>query len=330
MIPVSRETTFLEATLEAVREEMARDDRVFAIGEDSGVRGGSFPIFKGIAQEFGDHRLIGTPICEGATTNTALGAAMTGMRPIVGLHFADFMLRAMDEIGDQVARARYTFGGQCDAPMVIRAYDGVVNSAATQHSGAHEAIFAHFPGLKVVMPSTPADAKGLLKTAIRDDNPVIFLEHKRLLRTRGPMPDGEHLTPFGQAAVRRSGADVSIVGYGIMMAQALAAAEQLATDGIDAEVIDLRTLVPLDEETVLASVARTGRLVVTHESWRRSGFGAEVAAIVAEKGFADLRAPIMRVAGEDVPVPFSPVLEQRVIPNAEGIVAAAHSACAHG
>lgn len=330
MIPVSRETTFLEATLEAVREEMARDDRVFAIGEDSGVRGGSFPIFKGIAAEFGDHRLIGTPICEGATTNTALGAAMTGMRPIVGLHFADFMLRAMDEIGDQVARARYTFGGQCDVPMVIRAYDGVVNSAATQHSGAYEAIFAHFPGLKVVMPSTPADAKGLLKTAIRDDNPVIFLEHKRLLRTRGPVPDGEYLTPFGQAAVRREGTDVSIVGYGIMMAQALAAADRLADDGIDAEVIDLRTIVPLDTETLLDSVARTGRLVVTHESWRRSGFGAEVAAVVAEKGFADLRAPIMRVAGEDVPVPFSPVLEQRVIPNAEGIVAAAQSACAHG
>lgn len=327
---MTNEVTFLEATLEAVREEMRRDDRVFAIGEDSGVRGGSFPIFRGIAEEFGDDRLIGTPICEGATTNTALGAAMTGMRPIVGLHFADFMLRAMDEIGNQVARARYTFGGQCDVPMVIRAYDGVVNSAGTQHSGAYEAIFAHFPGLKVAVPSTPADAKGLLKTAIRDDNPVIFLEHKRLLGTRGPVPSGEHLTPFGKAAVRREGSDVSIVAYGIMVAQALAAAEHLASDGIEAEVIDLRTLVPLDESMLLASVAKTGRLVVTHESWRCNGFGAEVAAVVAEKGFDDLRAPVMRVASEDVPVPFSPVLEKRVIPNADGIVAAARDACTHG
>lgn len=314
--------SFIEATLEAVREEMRRDERIFAIGEDSGIRGGSFPIFKGIEEEFGPNRMIGTPICEGATTNAALGAAMTGMRPIVGLHFGDFMLRAMDEIGNQVARARYTFGGQCRVPMVIRAYDGVVNSAGTQHAGAYESLFAHFPGLKVVVPSNPADAKGLLKSALRDDDPVVFLEHKKLLNARGEVPEGEHLVPLGQADVKRAGSDVTVVAYGIMVSRALEAASELAEEGVEIEVLDLRTIVPLDREAVLASVRRTGRLVVSHESTRRAGYGAEIAAIVSEHAFDALRAPIIRVANRNTPVPFSPPLEAAVVPQAADIVAA--------
>lgn len=320
--------TFLDATLEAVREEMRRDDRIFAIGEDSGIRGGSFPIFKGIEEEFGSHRMIGTPICEGATTNAALGAAMTGMRPIVGLHFADFMMRAMDEIGNQVARARYTFGGQCEVPMVIRAYDGVINSAGTQHAGAYESLFAHFPGLKVVVPSQAGDAKGLLKSALRDDNPVVFFEHKRLLGTRGEVPEGEHVVELGKADVKREGGDVTIVSYGVMISRALEAAERLAGDGIDVEVLDLRTIVPLDVDAILESVRKTGRVVVAHESTKRAGFGAEIAATVAELAFDALRAPIVRVANRNVPVPFSPPLEAAVIPDTDELVEAVRGVAA--
>lgn len=315
--------TFMEATLEGVREEMRRDPRVFAIGEHSGVRGGSFPIFKGIAEEFGDNRLIGTPICEGASTNAGVGAAMTGMRPIVGLHFGDFALRAIDEIGNQAARARYTFGGQCTIPMVIRAYDGAVNSAGTQHSGAYEAIFAHFPGLKVVVPGVPSDAKGLMKSSIRDDNPVVFLEHKRLMNTKGEVPDGEYTIPIGKADVKRQGRDVTVVCYGIMVLRALEAAEVLAGEGVDVEVVDLRTLVPLDKETLLASVAKTGKVIVAHESTKRAGYGAEIAATIAEEAFDRLRAPIVRIANKNVPVPFSPPLEAVVLPGSSDIVAAA-------
>ena len=317
--------TFLEATLDAVSEEMRRDERVFAIGEDSGIRGGSFPIFRGIEEEFGRERLIGTPICEGATVNAAVGAAMTGMRPIVGLHFGDFMLRAVDEIGDQAARSRYTFGGQCSVPIVIRAFDGVVNSAGPQHAGAYESIFAHFPGLRVVVPSVPRDAKGLLKSAIRDDNPVVFLEHKKLLNTRGEVPDGEYLVPLGEAEVKREGSDLSIICYGIMVLRALEAAETLADEGIEAEVLDLRTLSPLDTGAIAGTVEKTGRVVVAHESPRHAGFGAEVAATIAEIAYAALRAPIIRVAGRDVPVPFSPPLEAAVVPSVGDVTAAARS-----
>lgn len=317
--------TFIEASLDAVREEMRRDELVFAIGEDSGVRGGSFPIFRGIAEEFGPHRLIGTPICEGATTNAAIGAAMTGMRPIVGLHFSDFMLRAVEEIGDQAARARYTFGGQCSVPIVVRAFDGAANSAGPQHSGAYESIFAHFPGLKVVVPATPRDAKGLLKSAIRDNNPVVFLEHKKLLNTRGEVPDEEYLTPLGEAEVKRHGSHLTIISYGIMVTRALEAAEMLATEDIDAEVLDLRTLSPLDRQAIVGSVERTGRVVVAHESTMHAGFGGEVVATIVELAYPALRAPIVRVANRNVPVPFSPPLEAAVLPTANDIASAARS-----
>ena len=317
------EMTFLQATLEAIREEMRRDDRIFAIGEDSGIRGGSWPIFQGIEEEFGRDRLIGTPVCEGATVNAALGAAMTGMRPIVGLHFDDFMLRAIEEIGSQVARARYTFGGQCSVPLVIRSYEGIAGSAGTQHSGSYESIIAHFPGLKVVVPSVPSDAKGLLKSALRDDNPVIFLEHKTLLNKKGDVPEGEHLVPLGVADVKRSGTDVTIACYGVMVSRSLEAAETLASwYGTEAEVLDLRTLAPLDREAIVASVRKTGHLVVAHESVRHAGFGGEVVATVAELAYDALQGPVIRVAVPEVPIPFSPPLENTIIPRADDVVAA--------
>jgi acetoin:2,6-dichlorophenolindophenol oxidoreductase subunit beta len=315
------EMTFLEATLEAIREEMRRDESIFAIGEDSGIRGGSWPIFKGIEEEFGPNRLIGTPVCEGAATNVALGAAMTGMRPIVGLHFDDFMLRAIEEIGSQVARARYTFGGQCSVPLVIRSYEGIAGSAGTQHSGSFESIIAHFPGLKVAVPSVPSDAKGLLKSALRDDNPVVFLEHKTLLSKRGEVPEGEYTIELGLADIKRQGTDVTIACYGVMAIRALEAAEELAAEGISAEVLDLRTLSPLDRRAIATSVSKTGRLVIAHESTRHGGFGGEIAATAAELAYDALEAPIVRIAVPDVPIPFSPPLERSIIPGATDIAA---------
>jgi pyruvate dehydrogenase E1 component beta subunit len=320
------EPTAMEACLRAIRDEMRRDERVFVIGENSGITG-SLPIFKGLPEEFGE-RVVGTPICEGSVTNAALGAALTGLRPIVALFFADFMMRAMDELVSQVARVRYTLGGQGSAPMVIRAYDGVVSSSGTQHSGSYEGMFASVPGLKVVIPGTPRDAMGLMTSAIRDDDPVIYLEHKRLLAMRGAVPDG-YVCPIGAAEVQRPGGDVSVVCYGIMVSEALAAAERLADeDGIDVEVVDVRTLAPLDLDTILASARRTGRVVVATEATRFAGFGAELSASVAELAHADLRAPVARVGSADTPVPFSPPLEQAVTAGREEIAAAVRRVCA--
>jgi pyruvate/2-oxoglutarate/acetoin dehydrogenase E1 component len=314
-----REITFSQATLEAMEEEMERDDRVFVMGEDIARQGGIFGQFKGLPQKFGYDRVKDTPISETAIIGAAIGAALAGMRPVADMHFADFMGVAMDELFNQMAKIRYMFGGQTTVPVVVRAPDGIVNQAAAQHSQSIEAWFLHVPGLKVVAPSNPADAKGLLKSAIRDDNPVIYFENKVLFRQKGPVPDGDVLTPIGKANVVRKGTDVTIVSYSIVLHTALAAADMLEKEGIQAEVIDLRTISPIDKETILESVAKTGRLAVAHEAVKIGGVGAEVAAIVAEEGLDYLDAPILRFGAPYVPVPFSPPLEKAYMIKPEDI-----------
>ncbi|SDF45363.1 alpha-ketoacid dehydrogenase subunit beta [Sporolituus thermophilus] len=322
-----REITFSEATLEAMAEEMSRDERVFVMGEDIARQGGIFGQFKGLPQKFGLERVIDTPISETAIVGAGVGAALAGMRPVVDMHFVDFIGVCMDEVFNQMAKIRYMFGGQCTIPLVLRAPDGIIRSAAAQHSQSLEAWFLHVPGLKVVIPSNPADAKGLLKAAIRDDNPVLYFEHKALFPMKGPVPDGEHLTPIGKANVSRPGRDVTIVSYSLMLHRALEAAEKLAADGIDAEVIDLRTISPLDKETIFNSVAKTKRLVIVHEAVKTGGVGAEVAALVAEEMIDYLDAPIRRLGAPFVPIPFSPALEKLVKITAEDIARAVRDVC---
>ncbi len=317
-----REITFSQATLEAMAEEMRRDPTVFVLGEDIARQGGIFGQFKGLPQEFGYERVLDTPISETAIVGSAVGAALTGMRPVADMHFADFVTCAMDEIVNQAAKIHYMFGGQARLPLVVRAPDGVVKSAGAQHSQSLEAWFVHVPGLKVVAPSTPYDAKGLLKAAIRDDDPVLYFEHKALFAMKGPVPEVEHVVPIGKADVKRRGRDVTVVTYSIMVHRALEAAEELAGDGIDVEVVDLRTLAPMDVETVLESVRKTKKVVVAHEACRRGGAGAEIAAIIAEEAFDYLDAPVERVGTLDVPIPFSPPLEARVVPRKKEVVEA--------
>lgn len=317
-----REITFAQATLEAMAEEMRRDPTVFVMGEDIARQGGIFGQFKGLPQEFGYSRVIDTPISETAIVGAGLGAALTGMRPVVDMHFADFLGVAMDEVFNQIAKIRYMSGGQCKIPIVIRAPDGTVRSAAAQHSQSLEAWFIHVPGLKVVVPSTPYDAKGLLKSAIRDDNPVLYFENKVLYRMSGPVPEEEYLVPIGVAEVKRPGRDVTIIAYSIMVVKSLEAAERLAAEGIEAEVVDPRTLWPMDWETLAASVRKTKRAVIVHEATRTGGVGAEIAATLQEICFDYLDAPIARLGAKHVPIPFSPPLERHVIPQVEDIVAA--------
>ena len=307
-----RQISFSEATLEAMTEEMQRDSKVFIMGEDIAAQGGIFGQFKGLPQKFGKDRVLDTPISETAIVGAGVGAAMAGMRPVVDMHFADFIGVCMDEILNQMAKARYMFGGQCSMPLVLRAPDGIIRSAAAQHSQSLEAFFLHIPGIKVVIPSNPADAKGLLKAAIRSEDPVLYFEHKGLFPLKGPVPEGEHIVPIGKAAVSREGSDVTLVSYSMMMHRVLEAAEALEKDGISAEVIDLRTISPLDMETIYKSVAKTHRLVVIHEAVRTGGVGAEIAARVAEEMMDDLDAPIRRLGAPFVPVPFSPSLERLV------------------
>lgn len=304
-----REITFAQATLEAMAEEMRRDERVFVMGEDIARQGGIFGQFKGLPQEFGFDRVRDTPISETAILGAAVGAALAGMRPVADMHFADFMGVCMDEIFNQMAKIRYMFGGQCTVPVVVRAPDGLANRAAAQHSQSIEAWFLHIPGIKVVAPSNPADAKGLLKAAIRDDNPVIYFENKVLYRELGPVPEGEYIVPIGKANIAKEGKDVTIISYSIAMKQAFKAAEILAKDGIDVEVMDLRTISPYDKETILESVKKTHRLVIIHEAVKQGGVGAEIAAFVAENAIDYLDAPILRFGAPFVPVPFSPPLE---------------------
>lgn len=301
--------TFAQATLEAMQEEMRRDSAVFVMGEDIARQGGIFGQFKGLSDLF-PGRVLDTPISETAIVGGAVGAALAGVRPVADMHFADFFGVCMDEVFNQMAKVRYMFGGQAKVPLVVRAPDGMVNSAAAQHSQSVEAWFVHIPGIKVVAPSNPADAKGLLKAAIRDDNPVIYFENKVLYKESGPVPDGEVLCEIGKAKVVREGRDCTIVSYSIGMKAALGAAALLEKDGIYCEVIDLMTLSPWDKEAVLASVKKTHRLCICHEAVKQGGMGAEIAAVIAEEAMMYLDAPIRRYAAPFVPLPFSPGLEK--------------------
>jgi pyruvate/2-oxoglutarate/acetoin dehydrogenase E1 component len=322
-----REITFSEATLEAMAEEMERDERVFVMGEDIARQGGIFGQFKGLPQKFGADRVRDTPISETAIVGAGVGAALAGMRPVVDMHFADFITVCMDEVVNQMAKIRYMFGGQCTIPLVLRAPDGIIRSAAAQHSQSLESWFLHVPGVKVVIPSNPADAKGLLKAAIRSDDPVLYFEHKALFPTKGPVPDGDHIVPIGKANVVRQGSDVTIVSYSMMMHRVLEAAAELAGRGIEAEVIDLRTISPIDNETIFASLAKTHRLLIVHEAVKTGGVGAEIAARVAEDGLDLLDAPIARLGAPFVPVPFSPNLEKLVKISAGDIAQKARELC---
>jgi len=315
-----REITFADALTEALLEEMRRDERVFIMGEDVGRFGMIYIAHPQIWKEFGDERVRDTPISENAIVGFALGAAVTGMRPVADIMFCDLMAQAMDQVVNQTAKIRYMFGGKIKVPLVIRTSLGGLRSAAAQHSQHLEAWFTHVPGLKVVVPSTPFDAKGLLKTAIRDDNPVIFFEHQQLMRATGSVPDEEYLIPLGEADIKREGKDLTVVATSLMVQRVLKAAEELDKQGIQIEVIDPRTLSPLDKKTILESVQKTGRLLVVHQACTTGGFGAEIAAMVAREGFEFLISPIHRLGSLDVPVPFSPVLENFVIPNEQKIV----------
>jgi len=317
-----KQMTYAEAIRDGMRVEMKRDPNVYLYGEDVGMFGGCFGVTAGLFEEFGPERVLDTPISETAIVGSAVGAAAAGLRPIAEIMFVDFMGVCMDELLNNAAKMRYMFGGKAKLPMVVRTPCGAGMSAAAQHSQSLEAWFTHIPGLKVVMPGTPADGKGLMAAAIRDDNPVIFIEHKQLLGVSGDVPEGEYVVPIGKADVKREGSDVTIVAWSWMLQKALAAAETLAQEGINAEVLDPRTLVPLDKEAILKSVGKTGKLIIVHEAVRTSGFGGEIAALVAEEGFDLLDAPIKRVTAPDTPIPFAPVLEAAYLPSEEKIVSA--------
>ncbi len=316
-----RELRYAEAIREALRQEMRRDPRVFLMGEDIGVYGGAFGVTDGLLEEFGPERVIETPISELAIAGAAVGAALAGMRPVIEIMFMDFITLAMEQIVNQAAKIHFMFGGKASVPIVVRTPAGAGTGAAAQHSQSLEAWFVHVPGLKVVMPSTPYDAKGLLISSIRDDNPVIFIEHKLLYRTKGFVPEEEYTIPLGVAEVKRVGRDVTIIATSLMVLRALAAAEKLAQEGIEAEVIDPRTLKPLDIDTIVNSVKKTGRALIVHEAPLTCGIGAEILACVAEsEAFYYLQAPIKRLAGRNVPIPYNRILERSVIPQEEDII----------
>jgi pyruvate/2-oxoglutarate/acetoin dehydrogenase E1 component len=315
-----RELTYWQALQAALRAEMQRDPSVFLMGEDIGEYGGAFGVTRGMLAEFGPERVRGTPISEATIVGAATGAALTGMRPVVEIMFMDFLTLAMDQLANHAAKFRYMYGPQARVPLVVRTPAGGGRCYGATHSQSLEAWFLHVPGVKVIAPATPADAQALLTAAIRDDNPVLCVEHKLLYATSGPVPDTTEPVVIGQAAVRRAGSDVTLVAYSYYVGVALQAAEQLATDGIDAEVLDLRTLAPMDTNAILDSVRKTGRLVCIEEGTRSGGVGAEIAARVAENAYEYLDAPIRRVAAADVPIPFSPALEPMALPQKEDIV----------
>jgi pyruvate/2-oxoglutarate/acetoin dehydrogenase E1 component/TPP-dependent pyruvate/acetoin dehydrogenase alpha subunit len=319
---VKRSCPYWQALNEALREEMLRDPGVFVFGEDVGTYGGAYGVTRGLISEFGEKRVIDTPISEAAIAGAALGAAMAGMRPVAEIMYADFTTLAMDQLGNQAAKNRYMFGGGADMPLTVRTQGGVGRGGGAQHSQSLEALWVHLPGIKVVMPSTPYDAKGLLKAAIRDQGPVIFIEHKMLYGVSGPVPEKEYLIPLGSADVKRAGKDVTVVAYSRMALLALEAAETLAAGGVDVEVVDPRTLKPLDLETILASVRKTGRVVCVTEACRTGSFAAELASRIQEQAFDWLDAPVRIVAGADVPIPVAASLEAACIPRVEDIVAA--------
>jgi pyruvate dehydrogenase E1 component beta subunit len=317
--------TYLQALNDALRQEMERDKNVFIIGEDVGRFGGCFGVTQGLFDRFGEGRVMDTPITESAIVGAAAGAAASGLRPVAELMFVDFIGVALDQLFNQAAKMRFMFGGKAKVPMVLRMPQGAGIGAAAQHSQSLEAWFMHIPGLKVVIPATPYDAKGLLISAIRDDSPVVFLEHKLLYGLEGEVPDEAYAIPIGQADVKREGTDVTVVATSHMVHTALAAAEKLAAEGISVEVVDPRCLQPLDGDAIVASVQKTHALVVAHEAVGFAGPGAEIVAQVAERAIDYLDAPVRRVAAPFCPVPFSPPLEQAFIPNAEDIIAAIKS-----
>ncbi len=323
-----REITYSEAIREAMSEEMRANPAVFLMGEDVGVFNGVWGVSNGMLAEFGHNRVRDTAISELNIVGSGLGAALVGMRPIVEIMFGDFLMCAGDQIANQVAKARFMSGGKANVPLTIRVASGAPGSSAAQHSQSPESWFMNIPGLKIVTPATPADAKGLLKTAIRGEDPVLFFEHKMLYAVTGPVPeDLDFMVPFGEAAVVREGKDVTIIAVGIMVHKALAAAKKLSAQGVDAEVIDPRTLVPLDKDTLIKSVAKTGRVVIVHEAHRRSGPGAEIAAVLAEEAIEYLDGPIIRIGAMNVPLPYSPELENHVLPNEDDIIQAALKLC---
>jgi acetoin:2,6-dichlorophenolindophenol oxidoreductase subunit beta len=314
--------SYAEAIAEGLAIEMRRDPKVYVAGEDVGGHGGVFGVTGSLFEEFGPTRVIDTPISEAVIVGHGVGAAAAGLRPVVEIMFMDFLGTCMDELANQAAKMHYMFGGMISVPMVLRTAAGAGINAAAQHSQALEGIVTAIPGLKTVMPSTPADAKGLIAASVRDNNPVVFIEDKTLYTMKGEVPEGEYVLPLGKADVKRQGKDVTLVSWSKMVHRCMAAAEMLEREGISAEVIDLRTLVPLDIDTVLQSIAKTHKLVVVQEAARTGGFGGEVAARVADEGFDLLNAPIRRVAAPDTPVPFSPTLEKAWLPDAEKIKAA--------
>ncbi len=331
--------TIAEALRQAIREEMRRDPRVFCLGEDIGIPGGfggAFTVTLGLSDEFGHERILDTPISEEGLVGVAIGAAMAGLRPIADVQYGDFLFNAMDQVVNQAAKMTYMSGGTVKVPLVLRVPVGATGRGA-QHAQSLEAFFTHVPGLKVVAPSTAYDAKGLLKSAVRDDNPVLVFEHKLLYGSKGPraergalspvgeVPDEEYLVPIGQGVIRRPGRDVTLVGKLLTVYRALEAADRLAQEGIEAEVIDPRTLVPLDKELILESVRKTGRLVIVEEDNRTGGWAAELAATVAEEAFDWLDAPVRRVSAPDTPPPFAPVMEQFYVPGVEQVIKAVHS-----
>src|ERR671914_2203807 len=322
-----RELTYGEAVREAIAEEMRRDPRVFLIGEDVAEAGHPFKTLVGLVQEFGTERIIDTPISEPGYAGIGVGAAVTGMRPIVDVMFGDFITLTMDQLVNQAAKIHYMSGGKLNVPMVLRTTLGATRRSAAQHSQSLHAWVSHVPGLKVVVPSTPYDAKGLLKSAIRDDNPVVFFEDKMMYQLKGPVPAEEYTIPLGVADIKRAGSDITLVATSSMVHVALAAAAALAGDGIDAEVIDVRTTTPLDRHTLIESAKKTSRAVVIDEGYQSFGVTAEIASVIADGAFYYLDAPVKRMGAMDVPVPFSPVLEDQTVPTPENVAKLARQLC---
>ncbi|MFU2158232.1 alpha-ketoacid dehydrogenase subunit beta [Caldisericum sp. AR60] len=319
-----REITFSEALGEAILEEMSRDPTIFTYGEDIAKQGGIFGAYKPILGKYQD-RIIDTPISEEVIFGSALGASLAGMRPVAEFHFADFLFTGMAAIANQIMKFKYMTGGQGKIHLILRGPDGISKSAAAQHSESIETIFMHIPGIKVIIPSTPYDMKGLFKTALRVDDPVICFEHKMLYKMKGPVPEEEYYIPFGVADVKKEGKDVTVIATSRMVHESLAASEELEKEGISVEVIDLRTLVPWDKETVFKSVKKTHKVVIAHETWRRAGWGAEIAATIQEELFDYLDAPIRRVGAKNVHIPFSPPLQDFVIPDKNSVIEAIRS-----
>ncbi len=329
-MPETRELTLGEAVREALAEEMRRDSRVFICGEDIAEAGTVYKVLSGLVEEFGTERIVDTPISEAGFTGIAVGAAMTGMRPVVDIMFGDFSTLVMDQMVNQAAKAHYMSGGKWKVPMVMRATMGATRRSAAQHSQSLHAWFCHIPGLKVAMPSTPYDAKGLMKTAIRDDNPVVIFEDKMMYKLKGPVPAEEYTIPFGVADVKRVGSDITIVATSSMVQVALGAARLLEEQDISAEVIDPRTLWPLDEKTLIDSAKKTSRVIVVDEGYGRYGVTAEIASVIAEGAFFNLEAPVKRIGAMHVPIPFSPPLEDATVPTEQSVFEAAKAICSGG